>query len=80
MGPSWVMQKDLFLEVVWVPDDLVAPSEVAKLVPPSEVLLVFWGYSDPEIFHLESVAAVMARVIFVSVVEMCFCDRCGKSD
>ena len=76
--PIWVMCKAVVLEVVWVPADLVAPSEVEKLVPPLDLILVCWGYSDPENFHSESMAAVVARVRFVSVVEMCFCARCGK--
>ena len=63
-----------------MPDEVVTISEVAKLVPPSDLLLVSWGYSDLEIFHFESVAAVVARVRFVSVVEMCFCEICGQSE
>ena len=42
------MQKYEVLEMVWVPADLVATLEVAKLVPPLELLLVSWGYYDPE--------------------------------
>ena len=68
LGPIWVMWKAVVLEVVWVPAYLVAPSEVAKLVPPSELLLVCWGYSDPENFHFESLAAVVTRVRFISYV------------
>ena len=48
--------------------ELFSPLEVAKLVPPSE--LVCWGYSEVGYFHSESVVAVAARVKFVSVVEM----------
>ena len=62
--------KAALLEVAWVLTDTFAPSEFAKTVPPSEILLVCWGYSDPENFHSESVAAVAARVIFLSMVEM----------
>ena len=50
--------------------DAFSPSEVEKLVPPSDLVLVFWGYSEVEDFHSESVVAVVARVKFVSVVEM----------
>ena len=50
--------------------EVVAPSEVAKLVLTSELLLVCWGYYNAEKFHSESVAAVLARVIFVSVVNI----------
>ena len=66
--------------MLWVPDEVVALLEVAKPVPPLELVLVFWGYSGVENFHSESVSAVVARVKFVSVVEMCFYERCGKSD
>ena len=52
LDPSWVMWKYVFLEVVWVPAEAVATSEFAKLVPSSELLLVSWVYSDPEIFIL----------------------------
>ena len=70
LDSSCVVWKAVVLEVVWVPDEVVALSLITKLVPPQELLLVCWGYSDPEHFHFESVAAVVARVIFVSVVEM----------
>ena len=80
LDPSWVMCKAVLLEVVWVPVEVISPSEFAKLVPPSELLLVCWGYSDPEKFHFESVAAAVARVRFVSVVDICFCEICGQSD
>ena len=65
LDPNWVMCKAVFLEVVWVPDEVVLPSEVAKPVPPSEMILIFWGYSDPENYHSESVAAVVARIRLV---------------
>ena len=72
LGPSWVMWKAVVLEVVWVPAYLVAPSDVEKLVLLSDMLPVCWGYSDPKNFHFESVTAVVARVRFASVVEVCF--------
>ena len=65
--------------MVWVTDEVVAPSDVEKLVPSLELLLVCWGYSDPGIFHSESVVAVVARVKFVIVVEM-WCAKCGQYD
>ena len=70
MYPSWVMWKAVVLEVIWVPAEVIVPSEVAKLVPPSELLLVYWGYSYPKIFHFESVAAVVARVRCASVQDV----------
>ena len=79
LDPSWLIWKALVLEVVWVMAEVVALSEVAKPVPPSELVLVGWGYSIVQYFHSESVVAVVARLKFVSVVEMCFCARCGKS-
>ena len=75
LDPSWVMWKAVVLEVVWVPAEVVVTSEVAKLIPPSELLLVCWGYYDPGNFHFESVAAVVTRVRFVSV----FVGDCGKA-
>ena len=80
LDPSWVMWKDVVLEGIWVLAELSAPLEVVKPVPPSEMVLVCWGYSEVEYFHSESVVAVMARVKFVGVVEMCFCARCGQYD
>ena len=65
-----MMSKAVLLEVVWLPDEVVSPWEFAKLVPPLELLLVCLGYSGPENFHSESMAAMVARVKFVSVVEM----------
>ena len=78
--PSWLIRKAEILEVVWVPTEVFVPSEVAKPVPPSELVLVCWGYFEVEDFHSESVVAVVVRAKFVSVVEVCFCARCGKSD
>ena len=75
-----VIWKAVVLEVMWVLDELVAPSEVAKPVSPSELVLVCWGYSEVEDFYSESVVAVVARVNFASMVDMCFCARCGKYD
>ena len=80
MDPSWVMWEAAILEVVWVLAELVAPSEVAKPVPPLELALVCWGYSEVEHFHYESMVAVVAKVIFVSVVEMCYCAIFGQYD
>ena len=60
--------------------ELFSPSEVVKPVPPSDLVLVCWGCFEVEYFHSESVVAVVARVKFVRVVEMCFCAKCGKSD
>ena len=55
--------------------EVFAPSEVVKTVPPLELVLRFWRYFEVEYFHSESVVAVVVRVIFVRVVEMCFCAR-----
>ena len=76
----WGMLKVDFLEVVWVLTDEFAPSEVAKPVPPSELVLVCWGNFEVEYFHSEFVVALVVMVKFVSVAEMCFFSRCGKSD
>ena len=61
-------------------NEAFTPWEVEKSVPPLDMVLVCWGYSEVEYFHSESVVAVVARVKFVSVVEMCFCAGCGKYD
>ena len=79
LDPSWVMWKAIVLEVVWVLNEVFVPSEVAKPGPPSELVLVCWGYLEVEDFHSESVVAVVVRIKFVSVVEMCLCVRFGKS-
>ena len=63
-----MMWKAIFLDVVWVPDEVVTPSGVAKPVPPLELVLVFWGYSEVENFYSESVAAVVTRVKSISLV------------
>ena len=60
--------------------ELFVPSEVAKTVPPSEMVMVCWGYFEVEDFHSESVVELVAIVEFVSVVEMCFYEKCGQSD
>ena len=76
--PSWVMRKAVVLEVVWVPDEVFTSSEVAKIVPPPDLVLLYWGYFEVENFYSKSVLAVVARVKFVSVVEMCFCAKFGQ--
>ena len=40
LDPIWVMWKAAVLEVVWVLDEVVLPSEVVKLVPSLELILV----------------------------------------
>ena len=57
-----------------------SPSEVAKLVPPLELVLVCWGYFEVEYFHSEFVVALVVMVKFVSVAKMCFCAKYGKCD
>ena len=52
VDPSWVMCKDAFLEMVWLLTDEFSPSEVAKLVPPLELVLVCWGHLEVEDFNL----------------------------
>ena len=75
-----MMWKSVVLEVVWVPDEVVAPSMVEKPVPPLELVLLCWGNSEVGDFHSEYMVAVVARVKNLRVVETCFCERCGKSD
>ena len=74
------MWKDALLEAVRVLLNAFVTSEVVKPVPPSELVLVCWRYYEVEDLHSESMVAVVERVNFVSVVDMCFCARCGKSD
>ena len=45
--------------------EVFAPSEVANLVSPSELVLVCWRYSEVEDFHSESVVTVEAKVILI---------------
>ena len=40
LGPIELMCKAEVLEVLWVMTEVVAPSEVVKPVPPSELVLV----------------------------------------
>ena len=80
VDPSLMMRKVAVLEVVWVMTEVFAPSEVEKLVPPLELVLVCSGYFEVEDFHFESVVALVVMVKFVSLVEMFFCAKCGKSD
>ena len=80
VDPSWGMWKATMLEAVWVLTEEFAPSEVEKLFPPSELVLVCWGYFEVEDFHSKFVVALVVMVNFVSVDEMCFFSRCGKSD
>ena len=74
--PRLVMWNASGLKVVWVLFEVVAPLEVAKTVPPSDLVLVCWGYSEVEYFHSESLVAVVVRVKFVSMVDMYSCARC----
>ena len=65
---------------MWVMTDVFAQSEVATPVQPSELVLVCLGYFEVEDFHSESVVVVVARVKFVSMVDMCFFARWGQYD
>ena len=62
MDPIWAMWKDAVLEVVWLLTELFVPLEAAKTVPPSDMVLVCWGYFEVEDFHSESVVALVAKV------------------
>ena len=66
--PSWVMCKDAVLEVVWFLTEVFVLLEVEKPVPPSEMVLVCWGYFEVDDFHSEFVVALVVMVQFVSVV------------
>ena len=74
VDPIWIMCKAELLDVVWVMTEVFEPSEVAKPVPTSELVLICWGFLEVEYFHSESVVALVARVKFVSMVEMCICE------
>ena len=74
------MSKPAVLEVVRVLTEVSAPLEVAKMFPLLELVLLCWGYFEVEDFNSESMVALVVRVKFVSVVEMCFCAKCGRSD
>ena len=52
MDPRWGVLKAAILEVAWFLTDEVALSEVAKPVPPYELLLVCWGYLKSNVFTL----------------------------
>ena len=52
LDPIWVMRKAVVLEVVSVLTEVFAHSEVAKPVPPSELLLVYWRYFEGVKFSL----------------------------
>ena len=68
LNPRWVMWKAELLEMLRMLTDAFALSEVAKPVPPSEMVLVCWGYFEVDDFHSEFVVALVVMVQFVSVV------------
>ena len=78
MDPRLVMWKSAVLELVCVMTEVFAPLEVAKTGPPSEMVLVCWGYVEVEYFHSESVVSLVVMVKFVSAVEICFCAKSGQ--
>ena len=80
MDPIWGLLKAALLEVVWVQTDVFAPPEVEKLVPHSDLVLVCWVYFEVGDFHSEFMVALVVMVKLVSVAEICFFARCGKSD
>ena len=57
-----------------------APSEVAKPVPTSEMVLVCWRSFGVEYFHSDSVVASGVMEKIASGDEMCFLERRGKPD
>ena len=56
------------------------PLEAAKLVLPSEMVLLCWWFLEVEDFHSESVVALGAMVNFVYGADLCLFANCGKSD
>ena len=63
-----------------MPTIVFEPSEVAKQVPPSELVLVCLLSFGVEYFHFESVGALGVMAKFASGAGMCFLERCGKYD
>ena len=80
VDPIWGVLKAALLEVLLVQIDAFSPSEVAKPVPTSELVLVCWGNFEVEYFHSEFVVALSVMVKFVSVDEMCLFAICGQFD
>ena len=80
MDPIWGMLKASLLGVLWLKTDVYTPSKVAKPVPTSDLILVCWGYFEVEYFHSDFIVVLVVMVKFISVDEMCFFSRCGKSD
>ena len=70
VDPVWVMWMAAVMELVQVLNEVFATSEVAKTVPPLEMVLISWGYFEVEYFHSESVVALVLMVKFISTVEM----------
>ena len=68
MDPRWRMWKVDLLDVLWVLDDAFEPSEVAKLVPTSDMVLACSGYFEVEAFHSDFVVALVVMVNILSVV------------
>ena len=60
--PRWLLCKAAVLEVVCVMTEVFALSELTKMVSPSDLVLVCWGYFEVGGFHSESVVALVVRV------------------
>ena len=80
MDPSWGVLKYALLEAVWLLNDVFSPSDVVKPVPPLELVMVCLGYFEVEYFHSDYVVSLLVMVKNLSVNDMCFFARCGKSD
>ena len=74
------MCKVALLEAVWVLTIVSAPSEVAKMVPTSDLVLVFWWFLVVEDSHFDSMVALGVTVKKLCGAKMCFFAKCGKSD
>ena len=72
------MYKAAALELVWVLTELFPSSEFAKHVPPSELVLICWGYSVVKDFHSEFVVAVVARESFQIQMVLSFTFLCAN--
>ena len=70
VDPIWVMWMAAVMELVRVLNEVFSSLEVAKTVPPLEMVLICWGYFEVEYFHSESVVALVLMVKFISTVEM----------
>ena len=78
--PGQGMWKADILEAAWVTTIVFSPSKFETMVPPLDLVLVYWQFLLVGYFHSDSVVAFGVTVKYLCGTKMCFFAKFEQSD